>query len=507
MRHYVAKAGLLFLVGGGCSLIYNADHIPVVADAKEFHDVPPPDSQIVVDANPMAVSFDPSTPVYPAAIDEGVGMFGSYPAIVALHGVNFVSTATVTFTPSTAVTLVEQKVSSDNHYIVLALQAPIDNSCVPPTTIAVMVTVSQPDGAGGTAMASLPNAFSVTCLRELTTVTSPLSSTTLDPKYSKIELASGITFGTANTETPAALLRSASHITISGDIVASAMGQKSGPGGGRGGDAAGDGSGPGAGAKGSSGVTGGGGGGAGLTAGGGAGSGNATGSGAGGPLIDDVFISSYAKSRASGGGGGGGALAGTGGAGGGGAGTVELTATGDVSVGSITASGGDGANSAGAAAGDGGAGAGGVVLVRTGGMLTLGTVVVDHGSPGNVSNAGGTGSVGRIRVDSATGAQAPSGGAIGPMFIAPPKTVTSYPTLNLRGLPNDHTAVVEVIDRDNNVVDNGHQYMPTFGPTTGTGTVQPVLRVGYNRVCIMVAGNTDPNTIEGTNCVEIGYAP
>jgi hypothetical protein len=515
MRQHVAKLGLAILVGGGgCSLLYNPSNIKGASDAKEFHDVPPPDMEMIVDANPMNVMIDTTMlPPYPAAIDEGVGLFNSHPAIVAVHGDNFIATATVSFTPATAVTLVEMKVSSDHKYIVLALQAPIDSGCVPPMTIPVRLQVDEPDGAGGTATTHLDNAFAVTCLRELTTVASPLSSSTLDPKYSKIEITGGITLKADTTETPSAILRSASHIMISGAIVASAMGQSSGPGGGRGGDADASGSGPGDGGAGTSNGlgNGGGGGGAGFAAAGGAGSGDTGGMGAGGGSAGDVFISSYASAmnRASGGGGGGDGSTGTTGAGGGGGGTVELTAAGDVMVSDITANGGN--STAGTVGivtkgGDGGAGAGGLVLVRTGATLTLGTVSVAAGTPPSGGN-GGTASAGRVRVDSAKGVQAPSGGYIGPMFIDAPATTTTYPELQLRGKPNELTSLVEVIDRDGNVVDNGHLYMPAFGSPAGTGTVGPVLKVGYNRVCVFVTNNTDPSIAEGTNCVEIGYAP
>jgi hypothetical protein len=96
MRQHVAKLGLAVLVGGGggCSLIYNPDHIKVVADAKEFMDAPPPDSQIIVDANPSAISFDSMESNYPLSIDEGVGTLGAYPAILELHGDNFTPMAT-----------------------------------------------------------------------------------------------------------------------------------------------------------------------------------------------------------------------------------------------------------------------------------------------------------------------------------------------------------------------------------------------------------------------------
>jgi hypothetical protein len=128
---------------------------------------------------------------------------------------------------------------------------------------------------------------------------------------------------------------------------------------------------------------------------------------------------------------------------------------------------------------------------------------VTQGSP--VAN-GGTASVGRIRIDATTAVTAPTNGRIGPMFVDPPKTTSTYPTLDLRGEANDHTSLLEVLDKDGNIVDNGHLYTPAFG-TNGTAMVMPVLKIGYNRVCVLVAGNSDPNVVEGANCVEIGFAP
>jgi len=510
MRQHVAKLGLAFLVGGGggCSLIYNPDHIKVVADAKEFMDAPPPDSQIIVDANPSAISFDSTESNYPVAIDEGVGNHGAYPAIVELHGDNFTSMATVTFNPASAVTIVEQKVSSDHKYIVLALSAAIDGTCAKGANIPVAISVMQPDGAGGTAHADLDNThFHVTCWNEL--MAAPTGA--LDEKYSNIEIGAGLTFAASGTDQPGVILRSTSHVVIGGDIVASASMQQAGPGGSQGGPTKTDGSGPGGGKAGTApGIAGngssGGGGGYATTGTAGADSSAGNAGGPGGAMAGDPFIASYANNHSSGGGGGGQGTGGSIGVGGGGGGSVEVSATGDVTIsGTVTAKGGDstaGVASLGVKGGDGGAGSGGLIFLRSGGTLTVGTLSV---APGTPAGGGGAGSVGIIRVDT-TSTTPPAGAQIGPMFVTPPKTVTAYPTINVRSYANDMNTTFEVIDKDNLVVDNGHTYMPKFG-SGGAAQVTPVLRVGYNRLCALVKGNGDYSVAEGTNCVEIGYAP
>ncbi|MEO8699551.1 MAG: hypothetical protein ABI867_05880 [Kofleriaceae bacterium] len=491
---------LTMVLAAGCSLIYNPDNIDNPDDARAI-DAPGsvgPDSDVIVDANPAGISLDSA---YPPLVDEGTGMFGSRPAIVELRGDNFIrdtANLVVTLAPSTAATLVDLKVSSNHKFIVLALQVPIDPSCDPASTIPITVTVTQDNGAGGIAMTELANAFAVNCLRELI---ANVESAALEPKYSTIELAAAITFTPQPGATRAAILRSASHIVIAGAVTASASGASPGPGGGIGGAAGTAGSGPGRGRPGLGGLSvGGGGGGAGFVVAGTAGMGNGAGNGLGGGVTGDPWIASYVANQPSGGGGGQ-TLGSSGGAGGGGGGTVELTASGDVSVAAITTTGGNSVVSAGTG-GAGGAAAGGVILLRSGGTVATGALTVLAGTaPGN----GGASSAGRIRIDAALGA-IQAGVTIGPMFVGGPVVATEYPTLNLRGTPNDQSSQLEVFDKNGNVVDNGHLYQPVFGPT-GMAMITPVLKIGYNHICVRVAGNVDATVQEGTNCIDLGYAP
>lgn len=511
MRQHLAKLAPAFLVGG-CSLIYNPSNIDKpMADARliDMGEVPI-DIEIRADAMPRDLTI---TEAWPTTVDEGSGTGGSRAAVVVLRGEHFVKNADanlmVMIAPATAgaAVLDSFEVSGNGDYIALAINVPVDTACADGTTVDVDVTVMQNDGAGGTVSQTLDNAFAVTCLDELDAA--PTTTTGLKALYSRIEIAGDVTF-TAGVA-PAAILRSASSINIGGTLDASALAREPGPGGGRGG-AGGNGStvttaamagGAGEGLAGGSGGAAGAknGGGAGYVMTGGAGS---DGGAAGGGMAGDVWIASHAGNRSSGGGGGGGAgvlgvASPDGGAGGGGGGTVELTAPGTITVGAISANGGDGTATS---AGDGGAGSGGTVLIRSGAMLTASTVQVVKGTPG--TGGGGTSSDGRVRVDAAAGTY-PGNAQRGPMFVDVPTRVTvQTPILNLRGTNNDATATLRVFDKAGNAV-AGMTYMPVFGPN-GTAQVSPVLKAGYNKVCVWVDdGSFDVE--ESINCVEIAYLP
>lgn len=512
---------LAVLAAGGCSIFYNPDKIPKPTDAKVYLDAPPPDTEIVDAPMPQNIVLDG---VYPPTVDEGTGVGTSRPAIVILHGAQFArdDNLTVTFAPPTAVTLVDAtkdlQIAGDHNFIVLALQVPVDMTCGANATIPVTITVTE-DGPTGPVMVSSvnpagsdagtsPTAFAVHCLPE---ATKDADLNPLAPKYSMIDIDETANGGALDLTTlipgARAILHSASEITINGSIDASASGQAPGPGGGKGGDVGSAGDGPGAGGPGANGVGGltgqGGGGGGGFLAAGSPGTTTGLGggkAGSGGAQTGDLWISSYAATSATGNGnqssGGGGGSVGTGGGGGG---TVELTAMGNVSVGDIAANGDDGTGTS----GGGGGGTGGVIVLRSGATLTAGSLSVNAGMPGS---SGGASSDGRMRVDAAHGTP-PNGAALGPMFVDAPTLVTNTqtPTVNMIGSPSDSASVVKVYDAMGNVVAN-MTYTPQFG-MGGTGHVNPTLEIGYNLVCVFVAGNSDPRDDVGTNCIEIGYAP
>lgn len=513
MRQHVAKLAPAFLVGG-CSLIYNPSNIDKpMTDARpiDMGEVPI-DIEIRADAMPRDLAI---TEAWPTTVDEGSGTGGSRAAVVVLRGMHFVKGADanlmVTLTPATAgaAVLDSFEVSGNGDYIALAVSVPIDMACADGTSVDVDVTVMQNDLVGGTVSQMLDNAFAVTCLDELDAA--PTTSVGLKALYSRIAITDPIDFVAATA--PAAILRSASSISIGGALDASASGKDPGPGGGAGGaeNTTGAGLRPGTGATAGGGA--GGGGGGFLVAGGTGGTGPLGGAGAGGGgTVGDPWVSKYSQNAGSGGGGGGSTLS-PGGVGGGGGGTIELTAPGDITVGAITANGGD----TGSGAGDGGAGTGGVVLVRAGNTLTMSTVAVTKGT---ASGTGGTSSDGRVRIDAAKGAY-PTGATEcvvpfsatcnltkGPMFVdLPTRTTNQQQPIILRGTPDDATATLRVFDKAGNPVMGpiGSTYTPTFG-TTGQATVMATLKAGYNRVCVWV-DDGGQSVAESVNCQEISYLP
>src|SRR4051812_22303668 len=102
MRHYVATLGLVLLVGGACSLIYNQSNIKVPADATIFMDAPvdakigPMDApEMIFDANPSLLAL---TAVEPASIMEGQGDDGSRKGVLVVTGTNIIPGATIAIT-------------------------------------------------------------------------------------------------------------------------------------------------------------------------------------------------------------------------------------------------------------------------------------------------------------------------------------------------------------------------------------------------------------------------
>ena len=97
----------------GCSHFFNPDNIhknDAALDTQLALDASLPDSQVIGIADPTLINVDSA---YPPLVDEGTGAYGSRPAIVALHGDNFIrdtANLAVAFSPSTAATLVDLKV-------------------------------------------------------------------------------------------------------------------------------------------------------------------------------------------------------------------------------------------------------------------------------------------------------------------------------------------------------------------------------------------------------------
>ncbi len=507
MRHQVAKLVPALLVGG-CSLIYNPSNIEKPAGDARMIDMGEVavDVEIRADANPIDMTL---TEAFPATLDEGVGTGGSRAGVVVLRGQQFVKDATSNLTvvlePAVAgaAVLDSSEVSGNGDYIALSVSVPV-TSCDDTGTIAVKATVSQNDGAGGRVSKSLDPAFTITCLDQLTVA--PTTTVGLKALYSIINITGPLTI--APGVGSALVLRSASSIAV-GNINVNATAREPGPGGGRG--ALNDVStpepatGPAPGGFPAA-LSSKGGGGAGYLM---AGTVN-NGGGAAGGMVGDIWISNYTTNRSSGGGGGAyqALNLGTPGAGGGGGGTVELTAAGTLTVGTVTADGGTGGTGTGTAgtAGDGAGGAGGTVLLRSGAMFAGGAVSVAKGAPGGGTTSAGTSSDGRVRADLASGTF-PTNAQKGPMFVAMPTRVTvQTPAITFTGSTSDSSATLRVFDKADNVVAN-MTYSPVFGGgSPASAQVMPVLKAGYNRVCVWVAGGAD-TVPASVNCQTIAYLP
>jgi hypothetical protein len=248
----------------------------------------------------------------------------------------------------------------------------------------------------------------------------------------------------------------------------------------------------------------GGGAGGGKPSGGGGGFGTAGANGAsantGGPVAGAANLAALAAPNRGSGGAGGNAGIADGGDGGGGGGTIEITAAGTVTLGTLEARGGNGTNGA----NGGGGGSGGAILIR-GQSVTATTISVAGGTgPGN----GGDGGQGRIRID-VPGASAPTttpAAYRGQTFAAnTPLIVRSdRPTLTVFGQPNTQfqyffePADGAGVEGPFNV-SIGSQGMNTFTPPA------PLFR-GLNRLCAIVEGGSFNNQrAEALNCIEIVY--
>ena len=480
----------------GCSLIYNPGGLPGPNDGME----------VIVDADPSMLAL---MDVKPAVINEGQGAGGGRSAVIVIRGENIAPDAMVTITSQTNnnhFTVGAVELAADHKFIAVQIVATVDDTLAPGSNNNLDIHVTQTIPAVGTITKDLIGMVAIKGLRTLDTFNGDAS--TLDELYSDVKLSGAITL--SGNKDQRATIRSASSIMV-GNLDASGKSAQNktpgdgGPGGCKGGAPGGNGDcSPGAGQAGG---MGGGGGGASFGGDGTPGGGNNPGSA--GMKVGNATISTYddfmgitANRAGGGGGGGGGAVLTAGGAGGGGGGIVELTAEGDIMAGTITANGGTGSRGTTTLTdGGGGGGAGGAILVRAGGTLATGMLTAKGAGS---MDTGGTGSVGRIRFDVATGTP-PAGDPVphrGPAFAGAPVTVTTpNPSIMLTGSSNDGFKVY-VIDHDGASHD---QDTYAFG-SNGTVTITPTLFRGYNRLCILLDGGAR-GTPEGEKCIDIAMLP
>jgi hypothetical protein len=519
----------------GCSLIYNPNNLPgVPGEAGEAGiDAPPdapPDAEIILDADPTMLILDS---VAPSSIDEGQGDGGSRAALVVIGGRQIIdNNTTVEITADTGtvlLTLGSPVIAKNGNWIAIAVTAHVDPALDRVSTRSLTVKVTQtlpPELGGGTKTGSLSGKLTLIGHDELVPAKLPMAgakinSPALDALYSKVDLSGLATavFGGADR----AKLRSVSGIktaalnaTGATGTATAVAGEAGGCGGGAPASSAGSCPPSGGGAGVNNGLlNGGGGGGGGFASAGSTGDGQGAGgagSGNGDEQITSYDILNGIRQNQAGGGGGGGPtlpLVGQlipGGGGGAGGGSIELTAGGDLTVGTVTANGGPG-QSPGLAAGGGG-GAGGLVMLRTGGTLTAGMISVQGGAGGggNLGNNGGKGADGRVRWD------APAGGA--PPVVAGTRTVhrgpsfllttqvfrITDPTISVIGTPGDRFDV--------SVENEGTIYtgQSTSIADTGMGVFSPPLHQGLNHVCIVLDGGK-PKTSEAEKCVDVAFLP
>jgi hypothetical protein len=503
MRQLLASLVPTALLAGGCSLIYNPSNIdkpPADGSVDARIDAPP-----VFDANPSMLALEDVTP---NIIYEGQGQGGSRPALLVIRGHHIVPDGlVVTIAPDTGLTLGAPMASMNGDFIALPITVAIDEAANT-GSVPLTISVSQ-DGGPGVVM--LDNKLSVTYLPQLT-ASGTINTSTLAPLYSHVN-AGNVTF----TGTMAATVKSVSSITFGNIAVAGGAGGANSAGGAGPGGCGGAGPADNGGCSGSEGggtgaSTGsGGGGGGGFATKGSDGAGGAKGGDAHGnaQLVNYELAPPLTSNRSGGGGGGRSSLLANAGGGGGGGGTVELSAGGDIVVGTIDAKGGAGGNASGAvtAAGGGGGGSGGVVVLRSiAGTISATAVQVDGGTAGAAvagGGAGGAGAPGRTRADVPTGSP-PAGMRRGPAFAAstPAIVTTDNPMIVMTGTTDD---VVDgyLIDMDG-VERFGEPMNQVF--SNGMLMMTPTLLPGFNTLCFTLRPGTRGKSLADT-CIEMAYLP
>ncbi len=501
MRQSLTLSGLAFLLGG-CSIIYNPDHITGSFDGAI--DSPPIDAPRPIDANPAGLTL---TQVDSPILLEGQGTGASRKALLVIEGTNITAGATVTIdgAPSVIPDATAVVATTNSDLIAVPVTAMIHSGTMPsPTAIPLTVTVTQmSDGNPVTATIGWK-------LQELPELVASTGAVAIDNtnvvQYSHVALSGNSTLSFTSATTPV-ILRTIGDLSIQStgipSLSVSTAATSAGVfGGGTGGAVGGNGSGilPGPGQAGDAND---GGGGAGF-----AGDGTSPGGTMNqGKEIGDPLITSYSVNGGSGGGGGQKGALGGGSVGGGAGGTIELSAGGDLTAPAVTANGADGANCSSGSAGGGGSG--GVIVLRAGNVASINGVSVAHGNGGTSSllgNAsGGPGSDGRARVDGATINGSTVNAVHGAVFdpTTPQVVSTSQVMVTVDGASSAN--MFELHDVDNNYEDlAGTTLIPVrFAAPQFTTPVSLVK--GMNRLCMSPPGG--PGNEESRNCVYVAYLP
>lgn len=485
----------------GCSLLYNPGNLPAVAaDAGPDIDAP-----TVVDPNALTLAS-----VGPTTIYEGQGQGGSRQAMLTIVGTNIAMDAKVELVaaePDAQLTLdLDHAVrSASGTGIAIPLTTPIDPAH-DARDVKLTVRISQTTPEGKAVVQELADAVTFKNLPELTA--KPASPATLAPLYSQVQITGALTF--ANCAATPVAIRAVASIEL-GDVHVDSTGQAPGCGGGAGGAKVVVGGGPGGGKPaaliGAGLVVAASGGG--FAEAGGPGMPGLLGAGStpGGPITGDEFLLAFPLGSSGGGGGGTNP-------GGGGGGSLELTAGGTLTAGTITANGGVG-GADGFLTGAGGGGSGGAILLRSGAAATLTKVTVDGGLGGpHVSTplaVAGAGGQGRIRYDlvKLVGApDLPASKRAGVTFAdKTPLVVTERtPSLTLASSVSQTPAMNEfdyyVFNDATATVDSGGLRF-----VTPTILLSPQLAPGFNRVCVTPSKHDPIKDVLVTSCVDVAYVP
>lgn len=319
-----------------------------------------------------------------------------------------------------------------------------------------------------------------------------------------------------------------SSISLTGFLDGSGAGATAGPGGCAGGDPAESAPcAPGAGQPGGMGVLGlaaGGGGGGGFASGGTRGGGATQQRGDGGVATGEpslVPMPPGGGAQPAGGGGGGlNELLDGGGPGGGSGGVIELTTPGALITSSaVVQADGAAGGACDTVGGGGGGGAGGAIMVRAGllaaadgegaGSVTLKAIGGGGGECGTAT--GGDGGSGRIRIDLA---DAQSVTATPDAFDAPAFATSSIPVvtteatipISIRGEGSSSYEMVVASPEGSSDIERSRTDVIATPGSDGVGEITVDLWEGFNRLCLRVVPNVDPDSLpEAANCLNIAY--
>jgi hypothetical protein len=186
-------AATVFL--GGCSFIFNPDHINRDIDAH-VDDAYVADVEVIADVDITALHLDYA---FPATVYEGAGQANARPSLVVIRGEQISPTATVTVVPATGaatqITVNDIKIAGDSNWIAISISAPVDpfqdeTGAKMVAPVPLIITV---DNGGGNVRSLPPEALSLTFLDQLNaTISAPVATTKL---YSNIAIAAAQSFG------------------------------------------------------------------------------------------------------------------------------------------------------------------------------------------------------------------------------------------------------------------------------------------------------------------------